>query len=349
MKKEYLIYSINMNKSIIDAMQQMDMINSKLLIVTTEHDKFFSMLSVGDVQRAIINNKPLDTGINTILRSDIRIATIHNKLSVVKSRMREKRNEYMPVIDDENNVVNIIFWKDVFKEKRILEKINLPVVIMAGGKGSRLKPLTNVIPKPLIPINDKTIIEDIMDRFTDFDCSQFYISVNYKADMIRYYLESLNNTNYKLEYFQEDKPLGTAGSLSLLKGKIRSTFFVSNCDILIDQDYSEILKYHRSSKNEITLVAAIKIFSIPYGTLDTAENGKLIGLTEKPELSFLINSGMYIIEPEVLNEIPNNRFMHITELIDKVRERNGSVGVFPVSEKSWKDIGSLTEYKFGEN
>ena len=138
--------------------------------------------------------------------------------------------------------------------------------------------------------------------------------------------------------------MGTIGSLSLIKEKINQTFFVTNCDILIEQDYSEILDYHRANGNEITIVAALKHIPIPYGIVETGENGQLMELKEKPELTFKINSGMYVLEPHLLKEIPENTFLHITELIDKIRCRKGNVGVFPVSEKSWKDIGDWNLY-----
>jgi len=138
--------------------------------------------------------------------------------------------------------------------------------------------------------------------------------------------------------------MGTAGSMSLLKGKIDTTFFVSNCDILIEQDYSEILKYHREQNNEITLVAALKHYDIPYGTLKTGKDGQLKALEEKPALNFKINSGMYVLEPSLLDEIPKDEFFHITHLIEKIMKRKGKVGVFPVSEKSWKDMGEWSEY-----
>jgi NDP-sugar pyrophosphorylase family protein len=215
---------------------------------------------------------------------------------------------------------------------------------MAGGKGTRLKPLTNVIPKPLIPIGDKTIVEKIMDRFMSVGCRDFYFSVNYKAETIRHYFDTIEHKDYEITYFKEDKPLGTAGSLYLIRDKIETTFFVSNCDIIIDEDYSEILKYHRENKNELTIVAALKHYSIPYGTIKTGDNGLLIELIEKPELTFQINSGMYIMEPHLLSEIPENVFFHITHLIENIKKRNGKIGVFPVSEGSWKDIGERDMY-----
>lgn len=322
----------------------MDESKRKLLIVLQDNQTFFSLLSIGDIQRAIINNIPLDSSVEKILRDDITVAHKNDNIELVKQRMKTRRNEFMPIIDDTKKIIQVIFWEDLFAERQPAIQFDLPVVIMAGGRGSRLKPLTNIIPKPLIPINDKTIIEDIMDRFVEHGCHQFYLSVNYKADMIRYYFDDLNNLEYDIDYFQEDKPLGTAGSLSLLKGKINQTIFVSNCDILIDQDYSEILKYHRENKNDITVVAALKHYPIHYGTIESGNNGQLLELIEKPELTFKINSGMYLIEPHILDEIPDEQFFHITELIVNVMTRGGTVGVFPVSEKSWKDIGDWKEY-----
>jgi dTDP-glucose pyrophosphorylase len=338
--------SISKNESILSAIQQMDIVDRKLLITTNENGSFFSLISIGDIQRAIIKNIPLETSIHNVVRHDITIAHVQDDMEQVKLRMKTRRNEYMPIVDEHNNIIDVILWENLFEEKRAKKQIDLPVVIMAGGKGSRLKPLTNIIPKPLIPINDKTIIEDIMDRFVEFGCNPFYISVNYKANMIRYYFETLANPAYQINFFQEEKPLGTGGSLSLLKGRIDKTFFVSNCDILIDQDYSEILNYHYENSNEITIVAALKNYPIPYGTIKSGDNGQLIELIEKPDLNFKINSGMYILEPAILDQIPENTFFHITDLIENIRKRNGKVGVFPVSEKAWKDMGSITEYKF---
>jgi dTDP-glucose pyrophosphorylase len=322
----------------------MDESKRKLLIVLQEDSTFFSLLSIGDIQRSIINNAALDSTIEHILRDDITVAHHSDDIALVKKRMKARRNDFMPIIDETKQIVDVIFWEDLFQEKQHVGQFKLPIVIMAGGKGTRLKPITNVIPKPLIPINDKTIIEDIMDSFVYQGCSEFHLSVNYKADLIRYYFNDLKNSDYKINYLQEEKPLGTAGSLSLLKGKINQTFFVSNCDILIDQDYSEILKYHRENKNKITIVAALKHYPIPYGTIETGSNGMLIELTEKPDLTFKINSGMYIIEPDILNEIPDNQFYHITDLIENLKKSGNRVGVFPISEKSWQDIGNWNDY-----
>lgn len=337
--------TIEKSTSIIAALKQMDEKKHKLLLVLDE-GLFYSLLSIGDIQRAIIANVPLEDPVSKILRPEVRVAKDTDDKEQIKSYMLARRNDFMPIVDDNRRVVDVIFWDDLFetKQKKENPELNLPVVIMAGGKGSRLRPLTNVLPKPLIPIGDQTMLEDIMDRFTDVGCHDFYLSVNYKADFIIQYLDNLNNPQYRLSYFREEKPLGTAGSLHLLKDKINSTFFVSNCDIIIDEDYSQILNYHRQNENEITVVAAIKNYPIPYGTLETGSSGRLQSLQEKPDITFKINTGMYILEPHLIREIPENEFFHITYLIEKLIRENRKVGVFPINDGSWTDIGNWDEY-----
>ncbi|MFB6320379.1 nucleotidyltransferase family protein [Saccharicrinis sp. FJH54] len=343
--KKIKAISIQKDAKILDALKQMDQSTKKLLLVF-DGIEFLGLLSIGDIQRAIINNTDLNGSLTGILRKKITLSYSTESFDVIKQRMLEYRTECMPVIDTDGNLSDVYFWEDVFidKEKSKSQIKRLPVLIMAGGQGTRLRPMTNVLPKPLIPLGEKTIIEEIMDRFCEVGCNDFFLSVNYKAEIIKHYFETLNNPDYNIEYFQEDQPLGTAGSLFLLKNKIATTFFVSNCDILIDQDISEIYDYHNRNKNELTMVAALKHYNIPYGTVETVEDGLLDTISEKPEIVFKINTGFYILEPHLLNEIPENEFFHITELIEKIKKRGGKVGVFPISEKSWTDIGDWKEY-----
>lgn len=336
---------IPLESTILSALKKMDEIQHKLLIVQ-DKGLFSSLISIGDIQRAIIKGVDMNSSVSTILRQKVKVASVHDDLNAVKDKVKERRMEFMPIIDDEKKIVDVVFWDDLFDEKPRREKsnLNLPVIIMAGGQGTRLRPLTNVLPKPLIPIGEQTMMEDIMDRFVDCGCNRFYVSVNYKADFIKRYFDNLDKPQYQISYFQEDMPLGTAGSLHLLNGQIDSTFFVSNCDIIIDDDYAEILKYHRDNKNEITVVAAIKNMSIPYGTLETKEEGLLSEIREKPNFTFKINTGMYILEPHLIKEIPKNEFYHITFLIEKLAKEGRRVGVYPINEGSWIDVGNWDEY-----
>ena len=345
MNKKFKELTINLTDSIASALKQMDQINKKLLIVVA-NGKYYSMLSIGDIQRAIIKGIDLNTPVEKILREDVVVASETDDMDKIKQHMLQERNEYMPIVDTNGEIKNVIYWEDIFKKEEKLRRniINLPVVIMAGGIGSRLKPITNVLPKALIPIGDKTILEQIMDCFREQGCNNFYLSINHKSDMIKYYIKNLKQDTYNIEFIEEDKFLGTAGSLSLLKNKIHTTFFVSNCDILVDQDLSDILSFHKSNKNDITIVSAMMNIKIPYGILETNNNGLLINIIEKPDLFFKINTGLYLLEPKVLKDIPDNEPFDITDLAQKLLNEKRKVGIFPVSEKSWKDMGNWDEF-----
>ncbi len=336
---------VSINTSIIDTLKKMDAARHKVLLVFDDNN-FVSIITIGDIQRAIIKDSNLNRSICSIVSRDNKdFANSNDTEELIKKKMLAIRCELMPVLDDNGTLTKIYKWTDFFGENDIKNDslIDLPVVIMAGGKGTRLKPMTNVLPKPLIPLGDKTILEEIMDQFENIGCHNFYMSVNYKYDIIKYYLSQLSHI-YNISFFKENKPLGTIGSVSLLRGKINTSFFVSNCDILIDHDYRDVYNYHKKNGNDITIVTAVKNIQIPYGVIDTTENGVMTGLREKPNLNYMINTGVYILEPQLINEIPDNEFFHITDLMNKVKKRGGKIGCFPVSEKSWTDIGDWKEY-----
>jgi dTDP-glucose pyrophosphorylase len=336
---------IKSTDSILFSLKKMDEVEAKLLIIS-DNGKFDGLISIGDIQRAIIRNVPLNTVVVDVIRKNFYYADVKDDIEEVKQRMILHRDECMPIVDENNNLIDVIFWDDIFPKEiqRNENQIDIPVVIMAGGFGSRMRPLTNIIPKALIPVGERTISEEIIHRFKELGVKNFFMSLNHKAEMVKFYFKEKQNDSYNIEYFEEDEPLGTAGSLYLLKDKIKSTFFVSNCDVIIDQDYREVLEFHRSSGNQITMICSLKTVYIPYGTVITGEEGQLLSMQEKPELTFMINTGMYILEPSLLGQIPNDRLYHITELISQVKENNGRVGVFPISEKQYFDIGEWDHY-----
>ena len=335
---------ITSDKSLLTALKQMDTQKVKTLFVFDDNH-FEGLLTLGDIQRAIIKNIALSEPVSAILNKDKIYGYAYEDEKVIKEKMHRMRAEVMPILDEKGELKDVWFWGDLFlvPERQHREKINLPVVIMAGGKGTRLKPLTNVIPKPLVPVGEKTILEVILDQFEEIGCHKFYMSINYKADMMKYYLSQLNH-QYDIEFFMEDKPLGTIGSVSLLKGKIDTPFFVSNCDSINEQDYRDVYDYHINYHNDMTIVTMVKSIKIPYGVIETGEDGLMISLKEKPEHTYMINSGVYILNPELIDEIPEGEFFHITQLMEKVKSRGGRVGCFPVSAHAWHDMGEWPEY-----
>ena len=327
--------------SIKQALKQMDVMGEKTLIVVNDRNKIVGTITDGDIRRWILKGRSL--GENLACAMNRRPLTLKEGFSKegAKDLMLQKQVECLPVVDGEKKVIAALSWIDLFENNpKDLKSLKLPVVIMAGGEGARLHPFTKILPKPLMPIGDKPIIEIIINRFFDYGCNEFYLSLNYKSNIIKAYFSDFEH-KYKINYILENKPLGTAGSLHLLKNRIKKTFFVSNCDILIEADYADMLKFHRQRKNRITLVSSMKNFTIPYGVCEIGNGGALRNIREKPEYDFLVNTGMYILDKSVIDDIPKNRFYNITDLISEYIERNEKIGVYPVSEKSWLDMGQF--------
>jgi len=327
--------------TIKQALKQMDAMGEKTLIVVDDNGKIVATVTDGDIRRWILKGKNINAKLSNVMnRSPLTLPHDFSK-EEAKQLMLRNQIECLPVIDSNKKVVAYLGWADLFENRlKIFKPIHLPVVIMAGGEGARLHPFTKILPKPLMPIGDKPIIELIIERFSACGCRDFHLSMNYKSNIIKAYFNDVQHP-FKINYVLEKKPLGTAGSLYLLRKRIKKTFFVSNCDILIDADYADIVKFHHERKNKITLVCAMKNYTIPYGVCEIFNDGDLKGIHEKPEHHFLVNTGMYVLEPDVLEGIPKNQFYNMTDLINAVLKDGGNVGAYPVSEKAWLDIGQF--------
>jgi NDP-sugar pyrophosphorylase family protein len=263
-----------------------------------------------------------------------------------KELMQQYLIEHVPIIDDERKLVNIVSWHDYIITESNKEKhasLHNPVVIMAGGKGTRLDPFTKILPKPLIPLGEKPIIEIIMDRFYERGFYKFKLVINHKKEMIKLYFRE-NQQPYEIELIEENEYLGTVGGLYLLKEKIGDTFILTNCDTLLECDYGDFLKWHIEHKNILTIVGSHKEVAVPYGVLNMI-NGTLIEMIEKPKYDLFVNTGTYVMEPEIFDHINNNERIDIDKLITKLKLNNeNKVGVFPCWGK-WFDIGQWDEYK----
>lgn len=278
-----------------NALVKLDETAKKILFVVNEANKFVGTITDGDIRRWILKNGDLNSEIKNIMNKNPYYLKEIN-LDLANEIFKNKKINALPVVDENNNITNIIWLDESLKSKLQSEnKIDNLVIIMAGGLGTRLYPYTKILPKPLIPIGETPIVERIINKFNSFGCDKFYLTVNYKKNMIKSYFNELQK-DYTVDYIDEDKPLGTGGSLSLLKGKIDKTFFVSNCDILIEADYENILKYHKEKENKITVVSSLKTFTIPYGVFKLNNEGNISEIEEKPEYSYLINTGMYVLK-----------------------------------------------------
>jgi len=338
---------INYNRTLKIALKQLNASGEKCLIVVDDNKKYLGTLSDGDVRSAILNGSGINQSINPIFNqnSTFLYNGKYNKKEVKQIFLKEKF-DLIPVVDNSNNVVDVLIWAKIFEngKNQIKRSLNAPVVIMAGGKGTRMEPFTKVLPKPLIPVGDKTIIEHIVDSFSILGCSEFYLTVNHKNKIMKAYFEELQ-PEYNVYFVDEDQPLGTGGSLGLLKGQFDRPFFVSNCDIIVKADGNSLYEFHKKEGYDITLVASAKEYIIPYGTCELNSGGHLSHINEKPKYDFLINTGLYVLNPNILDIIPRKRFYHITHLIEDAIKQGFKVGVFPVDDDSWIDVGQWSEYK----
>ena len=215
---------------------------------------------------------------------------------------------------------------------------------MAGGKGTRLQPFTEVLPKPLIPINGKTIIEHIIDSFLKVGLDNFFLTINFKSKILKSFFEELN-PNYRISYLKELKELGTAGSLHKLKNKINSSFFLTNADVVLDIDLEDLYNYHKNNNCDITIVVAAKEFQVPYGVCELNKKGELKKIIEKPKYNFITNTGLYVVGKNIINLVEKDKKINMDQLILKAKKNKKIVKVFPVSESQWLDIGQWDEYR----
>ncbi|OOO00322.1 MAG: nucleotidyltransferase [Epulopiscium sp. Nele67-Bin004] len=324
--------------TIKQAIKQLDVTAKKTLFVA-DNNILLGSITDGDIRRWILKNGSLDEDVTNVMNINCKTLFEHKK-SIAHKIMSMYNINAIPIVTKENEIVEIVFAdkSDIFAMKKAT--LNNKVVVMAGGKGTRLYPYTQILPKPLIPIGEKSIIEHIFGRFSAFGCNDFILTLNYKKGMIKSYLDDLEQ-DYTFTYIEEQDFFGTAGSLSMLTGQIDDTFFVTNCDILVDADYAKIIDQHKRNKNKITMVTSITNYTIPYGVIESTSEGTISTIHEKPEYNFQINTGVYVLEPEVLEDIPKDTFFHITDLIDLYIKQNKKVGVFPIRSSQWLDMGEI--------
>ncbi|MGN0141609.1 MAG: nucleotidyltransferase family protein [Roseburia sp.] len=344
MKTEQLMpFLIFPNGTVVEALQKIDSNAKGILFVINENRKLVGVVTDGDIRRWLIKTGELQGTVEYIMNKDPKVI-YRKEVDSAREFMVKHRITALPVVNAKGIISDIIFREDP-KIPEIVRKCTLEdvsVVIMAGGKGTRLYPYTKILPKPLIPIGDIPIMERIIDKFRDFGVKDFYATVNYRKSMIKAYFAE-NTTDYEIRYVEEDKPLGTAGSLGLIQDKLEQPFVVTNCDILIHADYGDIYRYHKESGNELTIVTALKNIVVPYGVVHSSENGVIQSMEEKPKMSYFVNTGMYILNPSLLEEIPKDTFFHMTNLADKLLAEGRKVGMYPISEDSFLDMGEFEE------
>jgi len=342
MDERYRKVLIGPNVCIREALKQMNEVGLQVLFVVDEENRIVGIITDGDVRRSLLNNIPFDEPIEKIMNRNPITLRFPYKEAEALELMKKNSIKHIPVINEKQEVVDIILWSDFLNNGKVkYPSQNIPVVIMAGGRGTRLDPFTKILPKPLIPIGEKTIIEVLMQNYRKYGFNKFILILKYKAEMIKTYLLE-NKNDYKLEFFEEQEYLGTAGGLSLIKNILKDTFIVANCDVIVYTDFYNLLNFHRENGNKITILGILKYFKVPYGVLElNAYNLK--EFIEKPELDFIINSGIYVLEPDIINFIPSVKPVDMPELLKMAQKNNCKVQVYPIN-CPWFDVGQWDEY-----
>jgi dTDP-glucose pyrophosphorylase len=337
--KEWKQILIVQNVTIHDTLRIIDSSAMQIALVVDEENRLLGTVTDGDIRRGILKGINLDDPVKKIMNPHPTVAKSYERRDIVLAVMKLKRLNHIPVIDDEGRVINVETLQDLIQAD---VKDNI-VVLMAGGLGTRLRPLTDECPKPLLKVGGKPVLETILDNFMEYGFRKFYLSVNYRADMIKEYFGDGNRWGVEIDYIYEDKQLGTAGALSLLPVKPKQPLLVMNGDLLTKVNFQQLLDFHSVHQAQATMCVREYHFQVPYGVVKMDQH-RLMGIDEKPVQRFFVNAGIYVLEPKTLELIPNNEFFDMPNLFKRIIDKGEETTAFPIREY-WMDIGQLNDYE----
>lgn len=335
--------------SIKEALKKLSKTGHKTLLVVDSSAKLLGTITDGDIRRYILKGEGLEGAIKDVYnKKPIMIEDRDYSIEKVKSVLINNKIELVPIVNSRCLPVDFVTWNQAFSDgglpKVAAGNVTVPVVIMAGGKGTRLEPFCSVFPKALIPVGEKPIIEIIIDEFRRHGINKFYLTLNHKAEMIESYFNSAKKP-YEVNYVREKDYLGTAGSLKLLDGSIGDIFIVSNCDVIVKANFEEVVNFHKENSVTLTILSSIQHYRIPYGVIKFKDGGEVTDTIEKPEYTFTINAGVYVLDKEALSFIPKDTHLDMTDLIKILIKHKKKVITYPVNENDYIDIGQWEEYK----
>ncbi len=320
----------------------------KTFIVVDKNKKLLGTLTDGDLRKQIIKKVNINNKIKNFYNKKAKFF-FENKFTYkeVRRLVTKKKFLLIPIINQNYKVVNYLTWTDIINnnlQKKYISKRKFPIVIMAGGKGTRLKPFTEVLPKPLLPIGNQTVIEKILISFLNQRLNNFYFIIRNSDKILEYYIKDKFKKNIKIKFLKETKPLGTSGGLRLIKKNIQKNFLLINCDTILDIDYHSVFNYHLENKNDITILTSIKNEIVPYGLCSFDSENNFLKINEKPKFNYSVNTGLYIVNKRVLNLVKKNSRQDMNELIQKAKEKKFRIKVYEIIEDLWRDVGEWKNY-----
>ncbi len=324
--------------SLREAIQTIDNGSLQIALVVDSERRLLGTVTDGDLRRAILRGFGLDQPVQAIMNKRPTVARAEHDMAQVLADMRRKQIHRVPVVDDSGRVIGVELLEELI---RPAERDNW-VVLMAGGLGSRLRPLTDDRPKPMLRVGNKPLLETIIENFVEQGFHRFFISVNYMAEMIKDHFADGSRWGAQIHYLEEDRKLGTAGALSLLPKSPSAPFLVMNGDLLTKVDFRHLLDFHHEHRAQATMCVREYDFQVPYGVV-RLDGQRIAGIDEKPVHRFFVNAGIYVLEPEALHRVPRDTFFDMPSLFEKLIADGRDTAAFPIREY-WLDIGQLADY-----
>lgn len=330
---------LHINSTIKQALEIIDKAAMQIALIVDENDKLLGTLTDGDIRRGLLKGLDLNNSIESIVFKTPTIAKISDtKEDILKIALAKKLHQ-IPIVAENGKILGIQEIEELIKPKVKTNK----VILMVGGLGSRLRPLTDNIPKPMLKVGNKPILQTIVEKFAEYGYTNIVLCVNYKSHVIEDYFRDGNEFGVNIEYIFEEQRMGTAGALSLLKEKPTEPFFVMNGDLLTNVNFEHLDSYHITNRSIGTMCVREYDFQVPYGVVNIKDS-KILSIKEKPTHKFFVSAGIYMLSPEILEYIPKNEFYDMPTLFEKLISENKNIISFPLREY-WLDIGRLEEYK----
>jgi dTDP-glucose pyrophosphorylase len=324
---------ISPHTTILKAIEIIDVGALQIALVVDDSNKLVGTVSDGDVRRAILKGISLDRCVSEIMFIEPTVAGSQESRDEIMTTMRIKQLRQIPIVDKDGCIVGLDLWDDLIN----LQERNNIVVLMAGGLGTRLGEFTRDCPKPLLRVGNKPVLETILENCIEYAFKRFYISVNYKADMVKKYFGDGSRWGVNISYIEEEKRLGTAGALSLLPEITTLPLLVMNADVLTKVNFKHLLDFHEENKSVATMCVREYEFQVPFGVVQL-DSYRLKNILEKPIHQFFVNAGIYVLNPEAVSMVPKNDYFDMPNLFDKLLQKQVATTAFPIHEY-WVDIG----------
>lgn len=330
---------LRQNATIKEALEIIDSGAMQIALVVDDNDKLLGTLTDGDIRRGILRGLDIDSSIETIVFKEPAVAKISSTKEEILKIALSKKLHQIPIVDDNGIVLDLKEIEELVEPKIKTNR----VILMVGGLGTRLRPLTQDMPKPMLKVGNKPILQTIVEKFAEYGFVNITMCVNFNASIIRDYFGDGKEFGVNIDYVLEQKRMGTAGALSLLKERPSEPFFVMNGDLLTNVNFEHIFNYHMLNKATATMCVREYDYEVPYGVVKMNDN-KIIEIAEKPVQKFFVSAGIYMLSPEILDLIPKNEFYDMPALFEKLIKLSKNVISFPIREY-WLDIGRMEEYQ----